>query len=81
MKQRKAAASEGPVADNGNGHLAEAVPDCPDSIYANSSTREDLIRQRAYELYEARNGESGSPMDDWLQAERTLSQEAASLAI
>ena len=30
---------------------------------------EDIIRQRAYELYEQRGFEHGHDMDDWLQAE------------
>jgi hypothetical protein len=30
---------------------------------------DDQIRLRAYELYIQRNGESGSEIDDWLQAE------------
>lgn len=31
---------------------------------------EDLIRRRAYELYLERGGRPGSPLEDWLQAER-----------
>ncbi len=30
---------------------------------------EEKIRQRAYELYEARGREEGHDVDDWLQAE------------
>ena len=30
---------------------------------------EDQIRRRAYELYVQRGNESGSELDDWLQAE------------
>jgi len=30
---------------------------------------EEKIRQRAYELYILRGNESGSELDDWLQAE------------
>jgi len=30
---------------------------------------EEIIRQRAYELYEQRGFEDGLEMDDWLQAE------------
>jgi len=32
----------------------------------------DRIAMRAYELYLARGGESGSALDDWLTAEREL---------
>jgi len=30
------------------------------------------VATRAYELYEARGGEPGADLDDWLQAEREL---------
>ncbi|MBT9504960.1 DUF2934 domain-containing protein [Rhodoferax sp.] len=33
---------------------------------------DDQIRQIAYGLYEARNGQTGSALDDWLQAENQL---------
>ncbi len=36
---------------------------------------EDLIRARAYALYEARNGENGSAQDDWMQAQSALCDE------
>jgi hypothetical protein len=32
----------------------------------------DLIRKRAYELFEARGCQSGHELDDWLQAEREI---------
>jgi len=31
--------------------------------------REERIRLRAYEMYEARGGEDGHEMEDWLSAE------------
>ena len=31
---------------------------------------EELIRRRAYELYLERGDRPGSPLEDWLQAER-----------
>lgn len=33
---------------------------------------EHQIRQRAYELYEARGREDGREMDDWLRAEEEI---------
>jgi hypothetical protein len=33
---------------------------------------EERIRQRAYELYVSRGNQSGSEMDDWLQAEEEI---------
>jgi hypothetical protein len=35
-------------------------------------TLEERIRQRAYELYLARGSQSGSELDDWLQAEAEI---------
>jgi hypothetical protein len=32
----------------------------------------ERIRRRAYELYIARGGQSGSDLDDWLQAEKEI---------
>jgi hypothetical protein len=37
-----------------------------------SGPTESEIRARAYEIYQARNGEPGDPESDWLQAEREL---------
>jgi uncharacterized protein HemX len=34
-----------------------------------ASERNEQIRQRAYELYQERNGGPGSETQDWLQAE------------
>ncbi len=34
--------------------------------------REEQIRRRAYELYEARGREDGHELDDWLQAEAEI---------
>ena len=36
------------------------------------STREQEIRNRAYEIYLQRGGQAGYEVDDWLQAEREL---------
>jgi len=32
----------------------------------------DLIRKRAFELFETRGRQSGRELDDWLQAEREI---------
>ena len=36
------------------------------------STREQEIRNRAYEIYLQRGGQPGYELEDWLQAEREL---------
>ncbi|HXJ88116.1 MAG TPA: DUF2934 domain-containing protein [Candidatus Binatia bacterium] len=52
-------------------------------LVVNSVDREDEIRQRAFELFEARGGQEGRELEDWLQAEeeirsnRTSMEEAA----
>lgn len=33
------------------------------------------IAQRAYSIYERREGQNGSSLDDWLQAEREIDSE------
>jgi len=45
-------------------------PRAPKPAY--SSDIEELIRRRAYELYEGRGRVEGSALDDWLQAEREI---------
>ncbi len=34
----------------------------------------DMIRKKAYELYEKRGKKQGSDMDNWLEAERMIKQ-------
>jgi len=38
---------------------------------------EQQIRQRAYEIYEQRGSQDGSPEQDWLQAEAEILQVSA----
>ena len=35
----------------------------------------DEVAKRAYEIYQARGGQHGADMDDWLEAERQLKQQ------
>ena len=37
-----------------------------------SESRLNRIARRAHEIYEARGGEHGKAMEDWLQAEREI---------
>lgn len=43
-----------------------------------TGTRPDIqaIARRAHQIYEARGGQHGDAMNDWLQAERELTSEA-----
>ena len=43
-------------------HLAPSAPE-------SQTLTEDLVRQRAYELYEERGCEDGHELDDWFKAE------------
>jgi len=47
------------------GSSAEAVEKSPAAV---KNSLEEQIRQRAYELYLQRQGQHGSPEQDWLQA-------------
>ena len=45
------------------------------SYTADTSSHEsmpELIRRRAYEIFEVRGGQSGHGVEDWLQAEREV---------
>jgi hypothetical protein len=42
------------------------------------STREQEIRNRAYEIYLQRGAQPGYEVEDWLQAERELSTQSSS---
>lgn len=40
----------------------------------NQNQLTDMIRKKAYELYEKRGRKSGHAMEDWLEAERIIRQ-------
>jgi Protein of unknown function (DUF2934) len=42
-----------------------------------AESRMNRIARRAHELYEARGGEEGKALDDWLEAERQIDAEMA----
>lgn len=43
-----------------------------------SSNLTDMIRKKAYELYQKRGCKPGHSMDDWLEAERIVKQKQRS---
>ena len=51
-------------------HLVAAVSDA--APVAPRASLEEQIRARAYELYLKRNGNGGSPEQDWLQAKQEI---------
>lgn len=74
--RRKAAASSGNGvhAGNGNGAVTESVvvSTAAASPAQVSSTLEEQIRRRAYEIYLERGGHGGSPEQDWLRAKEEV---------
>jgi len=42
---------------------------------APAESRIDRIARRAHEIYEARNGQHGTALEDWLNAERQIDDE------
>ncbi|MFA6142780.1 MAG: DUF2934 domain-containing protein [Candidatus Omnitrophota bacterium] len=45
-------------------------------VSADSSQIAEMIRKKAYELYEKRGKKCGRSMDDWLEAERIIKQKS-----
>lgn len=50
-----------------DGTVPEPEPDTPQP-----ESRMNQIARRAHEIYEARNGNHGTALEDWLQAEREI---------
>jgi hypothetical protein len=44
----------------------------PTAVTSDPQELENQIRQRAYELYEARGREDGHEIDDWLRSEEKI---------
>jgi len=49
----------------------------PTTAVSESQELENKIRQRAYELYEARGREDGHDLEDWLRAEEEITAKTA----
>jgi len=54
---------------------ARSVKAAPKAAEAPQVPTTDEIAIRAYEIYRARGGSPGTEVDDWLQAERELTQQ------
>jgi hypothetical protein len=52
--------------------ISYAQPVAPRTNGRSEGPTEEQIAKRAYELFEARGGEHGHDVEDWLQAEREL---------
>ncbi len=53
------------------------INEWPREPIASSEQLEERIRQRAYELYEARGRKGGRELENWLQAEAEIRHRAA----
>jgi hypothetical protein len=53
--------------------LSPSIPGVGDKT---SESRMNRIARRAHEIYEARGGEHGKALEDWLQAERQIDAES-----
>ena len=54
--------------------MAEKKEAKQQSVMDKPQPKEDEIRERAYEIYCARNGGPGDEVDDWLKAETELKE-------
>ena len=77
MEARKG--KKDPVVSDQAGRLMPADPlginSSPDHVkrkFNVNAAREDVVRQRAYEIYEQHGKEEGYALDHWLQAEQEL---------
>jgi hypothetical protein len=57
-------------------HAMESTPQFNAEL---SDAMDDEIAARAYEIYRERGGTDGRALDDWLQAERELSERRGNL--
>jgi Protein of unknown function (DUF2934) len=77
MKERKA--KKDPVTSDQAGRMMAVDPlginSSPEEVkrkFKVNFAREDVVRQRAYEIYEQHGREEGYALDHWLQAEYEL---------
>jgi hypothetical protein len=54
--------------------MTNATKKPPTSVASDPQELEYQIRQRAYELYEEGGGQDGHELDNWLRAERELTE-------
>ena len=66
--------ANGAHAEPGKIASAQSVAVSPEVAHETrvAASLEEQIRQRAYELYQQRNGHGGSPEQDWLRAKEEI---------
>ena len=60
------------LADGGNGHGTFDSPATMTDGQPHADDMDARIRQRAYEIYQARGYSTGNELEDWLEAERQV---------
>jgi hypothetical protein len=60
--------------------MTNATKKPPTTVASDPQELEHQIRQRAYELYEEGGGQDGHELDNWLRAERELTEKKARAA-
>jgi hypothetical protein len=68
-------ATPAPVATATDTESPRELPAPEEHELIEGPSREDLIRRRAYDLYERNGGVDGHALDDWLAAEAELDRE------
>jgi hypothetical protein len=63
--------------DNSPQHEGDLSPSITSAAHKPVESRMNRIALRAHEIYEARGGEQGKALEDWLQAEREIDLELA----
>jgi hypothetical protein len=58
--------------------MARTNPNTGSTSTGTSGNLTDMIRKKAYELYQKRGCKAGHSMDDWLEAERIVKQKQRS---
>ena len=61
-----------PATRNAGPYGGDDVVQAPGAAVPGFESRLNRIARRAHEIYEARGGEHGKAMEDWLQAEREI---------
>jgi Protein of unknown function (DUF2934) len=68
---RTSQAPTNPIRNTGQDGRDNSVQ-APGAVPQPSESRMNRIARRAHEIYEARGGQHGKAMEDWLQAEREI---------
>lgn len=77
MARREGDFDEQGAAAGSAGTGGSRTPTSGDAARSESASREEDVRQRAYDIYLARGASDGGDVDDWLAAEREMRAQAS----